>query len=58
MYEATIAILCSLCLIVLSADNHGKQFGPRSGLTFWIQTVWHSDGIPERINFEIKQQMI
>ena len=24
-----------------------KQFGPRSGLPIWIQTVWHSDSIAE-----------
>ena len=34
--------------------SHCKQFGPRSGLDktsglIWIQNVWHSDGIPERI---------
>ena len=46
---------------MLSADNFVKQFGLRSGPTkgqapppqmsglFWIQIVWHSDGIPERI---------
>ena len=26
-----------------------------SGLN-WIQTVWHPDGIPERVDFEKKQQ--
>ena len=33
----------TLCLFVSSADNLCKQFGPK------IQTVCHSDGIPERI---------
>ena len=47
-----IVLPLTLCLPVLSADNLCKQFGPRSGLTIlsgliWIQTIWHSDGIPE-----------
>ena len=38
---------------VPSADNFCKQFGPRSGPTpvsgwVMIQTVWHSDCVPER----------
>ena len=40
---------------MLSADNICKQFGSRSGL-IRIQTISHSDPIPERIlenvNFE------
>ena len=41
-------------LLVSSADNLYKQFGHRSGPDktsglLWIQNVWHSDGIPERI---------
>ena len=47
-------LILTFCLLVSSADSHCKQFGPRSGLTsglIWIQTVWHSDGIPER-NFQ------
>ena len=44
----------TLYLLVLSAYNLCKQFGTRSGQTKtvdlnWIQTAWHSDGIPERI---------
>ena len=40
----------------LSADNLGKQFGPRSGPTkFWAgsgsKQIDKSDGIPERIFF-------
>ena len=43
--------------LVASADNFCKQFGPKSkqikpNLTsglIWIQTVGHSDGIPEII---------
>ena len=42
--------LITLCLLVSSADNFCKQFGPRSGPTkCWAwsgsQTVWHSDGL-------------
>ena len=40
----------TLCLLVSSADSLCKQFGPWSNLTsglIWIQTVYHSDGIPE-----------
>ena len=33
-----------LCLPVSSADNLGKQFGPRSGLT---NCLTFSEGIPE-----------
>ena len=33
-----------------SADNHCKQFGPRSGL-IWIQAICHSDCITERFCF-------
>ena len=36
-----------------SADNLRKQFGPRSGpemsVLTWVQTVRHSDSVPERI---------
>ena len=38
----------TLCLLVSSVDNLCKPFGPRLGL-IWIQTVWHSNDIPERI---------
>ena len=45
---------CSSLLMLLSADNIFKKLGPRSGPDkmsglIWIQTVWHSYGIPERI---------
>ena len=44
----------TLCLLVSSAHNLCKQIGARSGLTImsgliWIQSVCHSDGIPERV---------
>ena len=44
----------TLYQLVLSADNLCKQSEPRSGPTksfklICIQTVWHSDGIPENI---------
>ena len=36
-------------LLVSSADDPCKQFGPRSG----PQTFWHSDGIPEIFFFKM-----
>ena len=42
----------TLNLMVSSAENFWKQFGPRSGPTpglIGIQTVWPADGIPEII---------
>ena len=41
----------NLCLLVPSADNLCKQFGPRSGPT---KNVWHSDSVPERIFWKKK----
>ena len=43
-------LFLTICLLVSSADNLCKQFGPRSDL-IWIKTVWHSDDIPERSFF-------
>ena len=54
---ATLAVILNILthyLLVSSADNLWKQFGTQiwpdrmSGL-IWIQTVWHSDRIPEII---------
>ena len=39
----SLSYLLTLCLLVLSADNLCKQFGPRQGPTN------DTDGIPERI---------
>ena len=39
-------------LPVSSADNLGKQIGPRSGPTIRVQNVSHSDDIPERFFFQ------
>ena len=50
----------TLCLLVSTADNLCKQFVNKMSGLIWIQTVWHSDGIPVRIfqkvDFEINQQ--
>ena len=39
----------TLCLLVSSADNFCKQFGPKMSGLILMQIVLHSDGIPERI---------
>ena len=45
---------------LLSADNLCKQLRPRMWVLIWIQTIWHSDNVPERIfekvTFEKSQQ--
>ena len=53
-------LLLTLCLLVSSADNLCKQLTDpdqirpdRMSRHVWIQTLWHSDGIPGRI-FVIK----
>ena len=38
---------------VSSVDYLSKHFGPRTLGLIWIQTVWHSDRVPERIVFWI-----
>ena len=35
--------------LLLSVDNFCKLFWPRTTVLSWIQTVWHSDSVPERI---------
>ena len=39
-----------------SADKLCKQFGPRTSFLIWIQTVGHSDSVPERIFLKRRQQ--
>ena len=45
--NTTLSLL--VAVILLSADNLYKQFGPRLGpmsVLIWIQTVCHSDSVP------------
>ena len=48
----------TLCLLESSADNLYKTFltqiRPDKALgLIWIQTVWHSDGIPEKVFLKV-----
>ena len=40
-----------------SPENICKQFEPKMSSLIWIQTVWHSDGIPEKnlLDFSYKK---
>ena len=37
-----------------STKTKYQQLGPRSGPTFWIQTIWHFESVPERYFFSKK----